>query len=152
MYFNKNNNTTTQQHLTNGNQTNNVSQTKENINQQLDRRRLDYQILQSQDLQECYNDLISQKYPNVPAKFKVKINLNIPAYEIPLYSRNNEKQKELKIEIKTMEEQIKLAISSLHLTTEERDNFYVNEIQKGQERNIKEWQKHLDKLVNTFNQ
>ena len=78
--------------------------------------------------------------------------MNIPAYEIPLYSRNNEKQKELKIEIKTMEEQIKLAISSLHLTTEERDNFYVNEIQKGEERNIREWQKHLDKLVNTFNQ
>ena len=152
MYFNKNNNTTTQQHLTNGNQTNNVSQTKENINQQLHRRRLDYQILQSQDLQECYNDLISQKYPYVPAKFKVKINLNISAHEIPLYCRNNEKQKELKIEIKTMEEQIKLAINSLRLTTEERDNFYVNEIQKGQERNIREWQKHLDKLVNTFNQ
>ena len=148
----KNNNTTAQQHLPNGNQTNNVSHTKENINQQLYRRRLHYQILQSQDLQECYNDLISQKYPNVPAKFKVKINLNIPAYEIPLYSRNNEKQKELKIEIKTMEEQIKLAINSLHLTTEERDNFYVNEIQKGEERNIREWQKHLDKLVNTFNQ
>ena len=31
----KSNNITTQQHLTNGNQTNNVSHTKENINQQL---------------------------------------------------------------------------------------------------------------------
>ena len=68
----KNNNTTTQQHLPNGNQTNNVSHTKENINQQLYRRRLHYQILQSQDLQECYNDLISQESPYVPAKFKVK--------------------------------------------------------------------------------
>ena len=148
----KNNNTTTQQHLPNGNQTNNVSHTKENINQQLYRRRLHYQILQSQDLQECYNDLISQEYPYVPAKFRVKINLNIPAYEIPLYCRKNGKEKQWKIEIKTMEEQIKLAINSLHLTTEERDNFYVNEIQKGEERNIREWQKHLDKLVNTFNQ
>ena len=33
-----------------------------------------------------------------------------------------------------MEEQIKLTINSLDLTTEERDNFYVNEIQKGEER------------------
>ena len=56
----KNNNITTQQHLTNGNQKNNVSHTKENIKQQLlSRRRLHYQILRSQDLQECYNDLIS---------------------------------------------------------------------------------------------
>ena len=30
-----------------------------------------------------------------------------------------------------MEEQIKLAINSLDLTTKERDNFYFNEIQKG---------------------
>ena len=81
----KNNNTTTQQHLPNGNQTNNVSHTKENINQQLYRRRLHYQILQSQDLQECYNDLISQESPYVPAKFRVKINSNTPAYEIPLH-------------------------------------------------------------------
>ena len=51
-----------------------------------------------------------------------------------------------------MEEQIKLTINSLDLTTEERDNFYVNEIKKGEERNIREWQKHIDKLVNTFNQ
>ena len=51
-----------------------------------------------------------------------------------------------------MEEQIKLTINSLDLTTEERDNFYVNEIQKGEERNVREWRKHLDKLVNTFNQ
>ena len=33
-----------------------------------------------------------------------------------------------------MEEQIKLTINSLDLTTEERDNFYVNEIQKGEKR------------------
>ena len=33
-----------------------------------------------------------------------------------------------------MEEQIKLTINSLDLTTEERDNFYVNEIQKGEDR------------------
>ena len=40
----KNNNITTQQHLTNGNQTNNVSHTKEKINQQiLNRGRLHYQ-------------------------------------------------------------------------------------------------------------
>ena len=160
----KNNNTTTQQHLPNGNQTNNVSHTKENINQQLYRRRLHYQILQSQDLQECYNDLISQESPYVPAKFRVKINSNTPAYEIPLHGNAavdnlkreirllEERQKQWKIEIKTMEEQIKLTINSLDLTTEERDNFYVNEIQKGEERNIREWQKHLDKLVNTFNQ
>ena len=63
-----------------------------------------------------------------------------------------EKQKQWKIEIKTMEEQIKITIKSLDLTTEERDNFYVNEIQKGEERNVREWRKHLDKLVNTFNQ
>ena len=82
----KSNNITTQQHLTNGNQTNNVSHTKENINQQLlNRRRLHYQILRSQDLQECYNNLISQESPYVPAKFRVKINLNNPAYEIPLH-------------------------------------------------------------------
>ena len=49
-----------------------------------------------------------------------------------------------------MEEQIKLTINSLDLTTKERDNFYVNEIQKGEERNVREWQKHLHKLVNTF--
>ena len=51
-----------------------------------------------------------------------------------------------------MEEQIKLTINSLDLTTEERDNFYVNEIQKAEERDIREWRKHLDKLVHTFNQ
>ena len=90
--------------------------------------------------------------------------MNTPAYEIPLH-RNaavdnlkreirllEERQKQWKIEIKTMEEQIKLTINSLDLTTEERDNFYVNEIQKGEERNVREWRKHLDKLVNTFNQ
>ena len=33
-----------------------------------------------------------------------------------------------------MEEQIKLTVNSLDLTTEERDNFYVSEIQKGEER------------------
>ena len=72
----ENNNITTQQHLTNGNQTNNVSPTKENINQQLlnRQRRLDYQILRSQDLQECYNDLISQESLYVPAKFRIKLN------------------------------------------------------------------------------
>ena len=51
-----------------------------------------------------------------------------------------------------MEEQIKLTIETLDLTTEERDNFYVNQIQKREERNDKEWRKHSDKLVNTFNQ
>ena len=113
----KDNNISTQQHLTNGNQTNNVSHTKENINQQLlNRRRLHYQILRSQDIQECYNNLISQESPYVPAKFRVKINSNTPAYEIPLH-RNaavdnlkreirllEERQKQWKIEIKTMEE------------------------------------------------
>ena len=79
----KSNNITTQQHLTNGNQTNNVSHTKENITQQLlNRRRLHYQILRFQDLQECYSNLISQESPYVPGKFRVKINLNTPAYEI----------------------------------------------------------------------
>ena len=56
------------------------------------------------------------------------------------------------LEIKIMEEQIKLTINSLDLTTEKRENFYVNKIQKGEERNVREWRKHLDKLVNTFNQ
>ena len=37
-----------------------------------------------------------------------------------------------------MEEQIKLTIHSLDLTTGERDNFYVNKIQKGEERNVRE--------------
>ena len=137
----KSNNITTQQHLTNGNQTN---------KQLLNRRRLHYQILRSQDLQECYNNLMSQESPYVPAKFRgVKINLNTPAYEIPL-QRNaaidnlkpeirllEERQKQWEIEIKTMEEQIKLTINSLDLTTEERDNFYVNEIQKREERMAK---------------
>ena len=122
---------------------------KENINRQLlNRRRLHYQILRSQDLQECYNDLISQESPYVPAKFRLKINLNTPVYEIRLH-RNaavdnlkreirllEERQKQWKIEIKTMEEQIKLTIDSLVLITEERDNFYGNEIQKGEERNV----------------
>ena len=72
----KSNNITTQ-HLTSGNQTNNLSHTKQNINQQLlNRQRLHYQILRSQDLQECYNDLISQEYPYVTAKFRFKIQLN----------------------------------------------------------------------------
>ena len=69
----KNNNITTQQHLTNGKQTNNVSHTKENINQQLlNRRRLHYQILRSQDLQECYNDLIPQESPYVQLHLELK--------------------------------------------------------------------------------
>ena len=90
-------------HLTNGNQTNNVSHTKENINQQLlNRRRLHYQILRSQDLQECYNNLISQESPYVPAKFRVKINLNTPAYEIPLH--RNAAIDSLKREIRLLEE------------------------------------------------
>ena len=161
----KNNNITTQQHLTNGNQKKNVSHTKENINQQLlNRRRLYYQILRPQDLQECYNHLISQESPYVPAKFRVKINLNSPPYEVPLH-RNaavdnlkreirllEERQKQWKIEIKNMEEQIKLTINSLDLTTEEKDNFYVNKTQKAEERNVREWWQHLDKLVDTFNQ
>ena len=36
----------------------------------------------------------------------------------------------MEIETKTMEEQIKLKIYSLDLTTEERDNFYDNEFKK----------------------
>ena len=68
----KNNNITRQQHLTNGNQTNNVSHTKENINQLLlNRRRLHYQILRSPDLQECYNNLISQE----PLMFQLNLDL-----------------------------------------------------------------------------
>ena len=63
-----------------------------------------------------------------------------------------QRHKQWKIEIKTMEEQIKLTIETLDLTTEERDNFYVNQIQKREERNDKEWRKHFDKLVYTFNQ
>ena len=51
-----------------------------------------------------------------------------------------------------MEEQIKLTINSLDLTTEETDNFYANEIQKGKERNLRECWKHIDKLANAFNQ
>ena len=51
-----------------------------------------------------------------------------------------------------MGEQIKLTINSFDLTTEERDNFQANEIQKGEEKNVGEWRKHLDELVNTFNQ
>ena len=35
-----------------------------------------------------------------------------------------------------MEEQIKLTINSLDLTTEEKDNFYVNKIQKAEWRNL----------------
>ena len=35
-----------------------------------------------------------------------------------------------------MEEQIKLTINSLDLTTEEKDNFYVNKIQKAEEGNL----------------
>ena len=102
----KNNNVTTQQHLTNGNQTNNVSHTKENINQQLlNRRRLHYQILRSQDLQECYNNLISQESPHVPAKFIFKINSNTPAYEIPLH--RNAAIDNLKREIRLLEEKQK---------------------------------------------
>ena len=70
--------------------------------------------------------------------------MNTPAYEIPLHCNAavdnlkqqiwllEERQKQWKIE--TMEEQIKLTINSLDLTTEERDNFYVNEIQKGEDR------------------
>ena len=90
--------------------------------------------------------------------------MNTPAYEIPLH-RNatvdslkreirllDERHKQWEIEIKTMEEQIKLTINSLDLTTEEKDSFYVNKIQKGEERNVREWRKHLDKLVNTLNQ
>ena len=61
-------------------------------------------------------------------------------------------QKQWKTEIKSMVERIKLTINSLYLTTEERDNFYINKIQKGEERNIREWRKQLVKLVNTFNQ
>ena len=38
-----------------------------------------------------------------------------------------------------MEEQIKLTINSLDLTTEEKDNFYVNKTQKPEERNVREW-------------
>ena len=90
--------------------------------------------------------------------------MNAPAYEIPLH-RNaavdklnreirllEERKKQRKIELKTMEEQIKLTINSLDLTTEEKDNFYANRIQKREERNVREWRKHLVKLVNTFNQ
>ena len=51
-----------------------------------------------------------------------------------------------------MGEQIKLTINSFDLTAEERDHFYANEIRKGEERNVREWGKHLDELVNTFSQ
>ena len=58
--------------------------------------------------------------------------MNTPAYESPLHCNAaadnlkreiqllEERQKQWKIEIKTMEEQIKLTINSLDLTTEER--------------------------------
>ena len=65
--------------------------------------------------------------------------MNTPAYESPLHCNAaadnlkreiqllEERQKQWKIEIKTMEELIKLTINKLDLTTEERDNFYINE-------------------------
>ena len=65
--------------------------------------------------------------------------MNTPAYESPLHCNAaadnlkreiqllEERQKQWKIEIKTMEEWIKLTINKLDLTTEERDNFYINE-------------------------
>ena len=65
--------------------------------------------------------------------------MNTAAYEIPLHCNTaadnlkqdirllEERQKQWKIEIKTMEEQIELTINSLDLTTEENHNFYVNE-------------------------
>ena len=76
--------------------------------------------------------------------------MNTPAYEIPLHCNAavdklnreirllEERKKQRKIELKTMEEQIKLTINSLDLTTEEKDNFYVNRIQKREERNVRE--------------
>ena len=91
-----------------------------------------YQILRYQDLQVCYNDLLSQESPYVPAKFRLKSNLNTPVYEIRLH-RNaavdnlkreirllEERQKQWKIEIKTMKEQIKLKINALDLTIKKK--------------------------------
>ena len=51
-----------------------------------------------------------------------------------------------------MEEQIKLTIDSLVLITEERDNFYGNEIQKGEERNVSDGENILINQLILFNQ
>ena len=56
-------------------------------------------------IKESYNGLISQESPYVPAKLRVKINLNTPAYEIPI--PRNAAVDNLKPEIRLLEERQK---------------------------------------------
>ena len=130
------------------------------------RKWLHYQIHCAQELENCYKNLISQEQPYAPAKFRTKVNENTPTYELPIHrqatmdniNREITLLRERKInwteEIENMNTKIKDLIDSLNLTQETRNEIKLqnqNKIKNGEERSVREWNKHLDYLMNIYN-
>ena len=140
---------------------------KENITMETEnRKRIHYQIYRAQELKNCYKNLISQEQPHAPAKFRTKVNENTPPYELPIHrqattdniNREITLLRERRInwtkEIENIDTKLKDLIDSLDLTRETRNEIKLqnqNKIKNDEERNVREWNKHLDYLMNIHN-
>ena len=129
-------------------------------------KRLHYQIYRAQELENCYKNVISQEQPYAPAKFRTKVNKNTPTYEQPIHRQASidninreitllrERQINWTKEIENMDTKIKDLIDSLDLTEETRNEIKLqnqNKRKNDEERNVREWNKHLDYLMNIYN-
>ena len=130
------------------------------------RKRLHYQIYHAQELENCYKNLISQEQPSAPAKCRTKVNENTPTYGLPIHRQATMDNINLEIlivrerqmnwikEIENMDTKIKDFIDSLDLTQETRNEIKLqnqSKIKNDEERNIREWSKHLVYLMNIYN-
>ena len=120
-----------------------------------------------QELENCYKKLISQEQPYAPAKFTTKVNENTPTYELPIHRQATmdninreitllrERQINWTKEIENMDTKIKDLIDSLDLTEETRNEIKLqnqNKRKNDEERNVRAWNKHLDYLMNIYNE
>ena len=96
----------------------------------------------------------------------MKVNENTPLYELPIHKQATtdninreitflrERQINWIKEIENMDTKIKDLIDSLDLTQETRNEIKLqnqNKIKNDEERNVREWNKHLDYLMNICN-
>ena len=107
-----------------------------------------------------------REQPYAPAKFRRKVNENTPTCELPIHRQATmdninreitllrERQINWTKEIENMDTKIKDLIDSLDLTEETRNEIKLqnqNRRKNGEERNVREWNKHLDYLMNIYN-
>ena len=129
-------------------------------------KRLHYQIYYLQELENRHKKFISQEQPYAPAKFRTKFNESTPTYELPIYRQAAmdsinpeitlfpERQINWTKEIENMDTETKDLVDSLDLTQEIRNEMKLqnqNKVKNDKERNVREWNKHLDYLMNIYN-